>query len=180
VTWGFAGFASHAVTKPTISAVNGYAVGGGTEIVLASDLAVASETARFGLPEVTRGIVAAAGGAFRLPEQIPRKIAMEMLLTGEPITAARALEVGLINSVVAPADVVPAALELAERISRNAPLAVQASKAIALGREEGGAPTEEPYWRLSHAKSREVLESADAREGLAAFAERRAPVWQAR
>jgi crotonobetainyl-CoA hydratase len=177
--WGFAGFASHHVAKPTIAAVNGFAVGGGTEIVLACDLAIASRTATFGLPEVRRGIVAAAGGAFRLPDQVPAKIAMEILLTGEPITAARAAEIGLVNAVVAPEDVVPAALRLAERISSNAPLAVQASKAIALGLDGGARQGEEPYWQLSRAKAAELLASADAREGLAAFAEKRTPEWRA-
>jgi crotonobetainyl-CoA hydratase len=178
--WGFAGITSHLLSKPTIAAVNGYAVGGGTEIVLATDLAVASETALFGLPEVRRGLIAAAGGAFRLPEQIPRKVAMEMLLTGEPITAARAAELGLVNRVVSPGEVVPAALELADRIGHNAPLAVQASRAIALGVGDDGATAEEPYWRVSRAKQRTMLESADAAEGMAAFAEKRDPVWRGR
>ncbi|BDZ48854.1 hypothetical protein GCM10025867_10950 [Frondihabitans sucicola] len=100
--WGFAGYANHAVSKPTIAAVNGYALGGGTELVLVSDLAVASETATFGLPEVTRGILAGAGGSFRLPRQIPQKIGMEAVLTGRPMTAQRAYELGLVNRVVPP------------------------------------------------------------------------------
>src|SRR5215211_7050709 len=132
-SWGFAGYVSHHISKPTIAAVNGFALGGGTEITLASDLAVAADTASFGLPEVKRGIYAGAGGAFRLPQQLPKKVAMEMILTGEPITAQRALELRLVNRVVPRDDVLDAALELAERICANAPLAVQASKRIALG-----------------------------------------------
>ena len=92
--WGFGGYVTHHISKPTIAAVNGFALGGGTEISLASDLVVAADTASFGLPEVKRGIYAAAGGVFRLPAQIPKKVAMEMILTGEPITAQRALELG--------------------------------------------------------------------------------------
>ncbi|MDR1999052.1 MAG: enoyl-CoA hydratase/isomerase family protein, partial [Frankiaceae bacterium] len=97
--WGWAAYTRHFIPTPTIAAVNGFALGGGTEIALASDLIVALETASFGLPEVKRGIMAAAGGVFRLPRQIPWKIGLEMLYTGEPITAARALELGLVNRV---------------------------------------------------------------------------------
>jgi crotonobetainyl-CoA hydratase len=178
--WGFAGFVTHHVTKPTIAAVNGFAMGGGTEIVLACDLAVASESATFGLPEVTRGLVAAAGGVFRLPEQIARKVAMEMILTGRPMSAARAYEVGLVNAVVTPDDLLPAALGLAEQISANAPLAVQASKAIAQGVENGEKPSEAQQWELSEGLNQRILSSEDAREGTTAFAERRTPVWRSR
>src|SRR5690606_17966419 len=97
--WGFAGFVKHYVDKPTIAAVNGTALGGGTELALSADLIVAAENATFGLPEVKRGLIAGAGGVFRLPAQIPQRLAMEMIFTGDPITAARALEVGLINQV---------------------------------------------------------------------------------
>jgi crotonobetainyl-CoA hydratase len=126
--WGFAGLAQHWVSKPLIAAVNGYAMGGGTEIALACDLVVASEQAAFGLPEVQRGLLAAAGGVVRLQRQIPVKLALQMALTGDPVPAATALQWGLINDVV-PADrVVPRALELAGRIAANAPLSVQYSK----------------------------------------------------
>ncbi|MEV0064105.1 crotonase/enoyl-CoA hydratase family protein [Nocardia sp. NPDC050718] len=177
--WGLAGYVRHPISKPTIAAVNGFALGGGTELVLASDLAVAAETATFGLPEVARGLFAAAGGAFRLPEQLPRKVAMEMILTGEPITAARALELGLVNRVV-PADLVlDAALELAGRIAENAPLAVQASKRVALGLVDGKID-DDAAWDLTNREIMSVARTADVREGTLAFAEKRKPNWQAR
>jgi crotonobetainyl-CoA hydratase len=178
--WGFAGYTSHPISKPTIAAVNGFALGGGTEIALASDLVVAAETASFGLPEVRRGIIAGAGGLFRLPDQIPRKVAMEMILTGEPVSARRALELGLVNRVVPRADVVDAALGLAARITANAPLAVQASKRVARGIRDGRVPAEAGSWELSRAESLAVRQTADAAEGPRAFAEKRTPSWEAR
>ena len=178
--WGFAGFVRHPVSKPTIAAVNGLALGGGAEIVLASDLVVAAERARFGLPEVTRGLVAAAGGVIRLPAQLPRKIAMHMILTGEPISAQTAARWGLANTVVPDDALLAAALDLAARISRNAPLAVQASKRIAAGVRDGTVPAEEGQWRLSMTEVEAVKRSADAREGPRAFAEKREPRWQGR
>ena len=170
---------THHISKPTIAAVNGFALGGGTEISLASDLVVAADTASFGLPEVKRGIYAAAGGVFRLPAHLPRKVAMEMILTGEPITARRALELGLVNRVVPQAVVVTAALELAGRIA-NAPLPVQASKRIANGIIDGQVAAEAASWELSRAEGRALKGTADAAEGPRAFAEKRAPNWQAR
>ncbi|OBB06767.1 enoyl-CoA hydratase, partial [Mycolicibacterium fortuitum] len=125
--YGFAGYVSHFIDKPTIAAVNGTALGGGTELALASDLIVAEESAKFGLPEVKRGLIAGAGGVFRIAEQLPRKVANELLFTGEPMSSADALRWGLINQVVPDGTVVDAALKLAERITGNAPLAVQAS-----------------------------------------------------
>ncbi|MGH3209091.1 MAG: enoyl-CoA hydratase-related protein [Trebonia sp.] len=178
--WGFAGYVTHHISKPTIAAVNGFALGGGTEISLASDLVVAADTASFGLPEVKRGIYAAAGGVFRLPAQIPKKVAMEMILTGEPITAQRALELGLVNRVVPQAEVVTAALELAEKIIANAPLSVQASKRIANGIIDGRVAAEADLWELSRSEGRALRGTADAAEGPRAFAEKRAPNWQAR
>ena len=115
--WGFAGYVHHYIDKPTIAAVNGTALGGGTELALASDLVVAEERAKFGLPEVKRGLIAAAGGVFRIVDQLPRKVAMELLFTGEPMTAADALKWGLINQVVPDGTAVDAALALAERIT---------------------------------------------------------------
>jgi crotonobetainyl-CoA hydratase len=176
--WGFAGFVSHPISKPVIAAVNGFALGGGTEIALAADLVVASETASFGLPEVKRGLYPGAGGAFRLVDQLPRKVAMELLLTGDPISAARALELGLINAVVSPADVLPAALQLADRIVGNAPLSVRAVKCIALGIEDGRVIGDDERWARSRALGAKVVASEDAREGARAFAERRPPVWK--
>lgn len=176
--WGFAGYVSHAISKPTIAAVNGFALGGGTELVLASDLAVAADTASFGLPEVKRGIFAGAGGSFRLPRQIPPKLAMEAILTGEPITALRALEVGLINRVVPASEVLEAAIALAEKICANAPLAVQASKRIARGITDEHVVAEDADWERTGVEGAALMRSQDAREGMRAFAEKRAPQWQ--
>ncbi len=178
--WGFAGYVTHPISKPTIAAVNGFALGGGTEIALASDLVVASDTASFGLPEVTRGIMAGAGGTFRLPRQIPPKIAMEMIFTGDPLSADEALRWGLVNKVVAPSQLLPTALELADRIAKNAPLAVQASKRVACGIADGAIESEDALWRLNEAEVAHVMASNDAKEGPQAFAERRAPTWTAR
>ena len=174
---GFAGFVSFPISKPIIAAVNGFALGGGTEIALASDLVVAAETASFGLPEVKRGIMAAAGGAFRLLRQLPYKLAMEMVVTGEPITARRALELGLVNAVVPQDQVMAAALTLAAKIAANAPLAVQASKRVALGIESGEIPSDQKAWELSRLEIKQLLASSDAKEGPRAFAEKRTPVW---
>lgn len=178
--WGFAGYVRHFIDKPTIAAVNGTALGGGTELALASDLVVAEQRAQFGLPEVKRGLIAGAGGVFRIVEQLPRKIAMELLFTGEPITAADAARWGLINRVVADGTALDAALELAERITANAPLSVWASKRIAYGSDDGVLTAEEPGWARTTREFGTLLRSADAQEGPRAFAEKRAPVWQAR
>jgi crotonobetainyl-CoA hydratase len=179
-SWGFAGYVRHPISKPTIAAVNGFALGGGTEIALASDLAIAAGSAAFGLPEVKRGIYAGAGGAFRLAQQVPKKIAMEMILTGEPISAQRALELGLVNHVVPRAELIDAAVELAESICANAPLAVQASKRVALGIVDGHIAAEDDDWARSTAEGQQLMKSSDAKEGPRAFAEGRRPVWQAR
>ncbi|MFZ4746071.1 MAG: crotonase/enoyl-CoA hydratase family protein [Sphingomonas sp.] len=176
--WGFAGIVSHVVSKPLIAAVNGTALGGGTEIALACDLVVAADTATFGLPEVKRGLLAGAGGAFRLKQQLPAKIAMEMLLTGDAISAARALDLGLVNQVVPRAELMAAALKLAERITVNAPLSVQASKRIALGIRDGKIASDAAGWAITVHETPGVMGSADAREGPRAFAEKRAPVWK--
>jgi crotonobetainyl-CoA hydratase len=178
--WGFAGFVNHYVSKPTIAAVNGTALGGGTELALAADLIVAAESASFGLPEVKRGLIAGAGGVFRLPAQIPQRLAMEMMLTGDPISAATAKEYRLINDVVPDAELLDAALALAERISVNAPLSVQASKRVALGVENGEIVAEKAKWALSEAEWQKLMNSEDAKEGPLAFAEKRAPVWKSR
>ncbi|MET0179714.1 MAG: crotonase/enoyl-CoA hydratase family protein [Novosphingobium sp.] len=178
--WGFAGIVNHPISKPIIAAVNGAALGGGSEIALASDLVVAAEGARFGLPEVKVGLIAAAGGVFRLPRQVPIKQAMEMILTGEPIDARRALELGLVNRVVPQDELMSTALALADKIAANAPLAVQASKRIALGIVDGQFSREPGDWEVN-AKDVAVLSSSeDAREGPRAFAEKRAPQWKAR
>lgn len=178
--WGFAGFVKHPISKPIIAAVNGFALGGGTELALASDLVVAADSAQFGLPEVKRGIMAAAGGAFRLAQQLPPKIAMEYLLTGEPFSVQKALELGLVNRVVPYADLMAEAHALAEKIAVNAPLSVQASKRIALQITSGTRPAEDAYWQLNTDESIALMRSEDAREGPRAFAEKRPPVWKAR
>ena len=178
--WGFAGYVQHVIDKPTIAAVNGTALGGGTEMALASDLVVAEERTKFGLPEVKRGLIAAAGGVFRIVDHLPRKVAMEMIFTGEPMTSADALKWGLINQVVPDGTVVDAALALAERITVNAPLAVWASKRVALGVDEGAITGEQAGWTRTMREMGAVLRSADAKEGPMAFAEKRPPVWQAK
>jgi enoyl-CoA hydratase/carnithine racemase len=175
--WGFGGLVRADRRKPTIAAVNGHALAGGLELVLASDLAVAAEGAQFGLPEVTRGIIAGAGGAWRLPQQIPARRAMELLLTGQRIDAAEALRLGLINRVVPAPDVLPAALALARQIAENAPIAVRESRAIAAA---APAMTDAEGWRRVADAWRRLAESEDAREGPRAFAERRAPRWAGR
>lgn len=178
--WGFAGYVRHHISKPTIAAVNGIALGGGTELTLASDLAVAASTAIFGLPEVKRGILAGAGGAFRIAQQLPPKIGLELLLTGDPISAERALELGLVNAVVPPETLIEEALKLAARITVNAPLSVQASKRIARGIRDGRIAAEEACWEATSREGMALFTSEDAREGPLAFAEKRAPVWKAR
>ena len=180
VAWGFAGYVQHRISKPTIAAVNGPALGGGTELTLASDLAIAADNAVFGLPEVTRGIIAAAGGLIRLSQQVPTKVAMEMILTGTPITAQRALELGLVNAVVPQSEVLDAAIALAERICANAPLAVQASKRIAMGIRDGIVASEDEAWSLNESETGQLMLTEDAHEGPLAFTEKRAPVWQGR
>jgi crotonobetainyl-CoA hydratase len=177
--WGFAGYVHHFIDKPTIAAVNGTALGGGTELALASDLVVADERAKFGLPEVKRGLIAAAGGVFRVVQQLPRKVGMELLLTGEPITASDALGWGLINQVVK-GSVLDAALALAARVTVNAPLSVQASKRIAYGVDDGVIVDDEAGWERTVNEMRSLIRSEDAKEGPLAFAEKREPVWKAR
>ncbi|MET8779104.1 crotonase/enoyl-CoA hydratase family protein [Nocardia sp. NPDC004654] len=177
--WGFAGYARHWVSKPTIAAVNGFALGGGTELVLASDLAVVDENAQLGLPEVTRGLFAAAGGVIRLQQQIPKKIALQIALTGEPISAAQSKELGLINEVAPAGTALEVALELADKIASNAPLSVRESKAL-IHSTALGPDWEQGVWDANDEAMQRVFTSADAKEGPLAFAEKRIPVWQGR
>lgn len=178
--WGFAGIVRHYIPKPVIAAVNGFALGGGTEILLACDLAVIDETAPLGLPEVKRGLMAGAGGMLRLNKQIPQKIAFEMALTGEPISAETAKTWGLVNRVAPPGQALSSALELADAVASNAPLAVQVSKRIMhrIGRID--SDWDPDLWELSRQGLIEVVKSQDAKEGPRAFAEKRAPVWTGR
>jgi crotonobetainyl-CoA hydratase len=172
---GWAGITSRTFVKPVIAAVNGYALGGGTEICLAADCVVADEHAQFGLPEVRRGITAGAGGLQRLPRRIPPAIAMELILTGRAITAQQALELGLINRVVPTGQCVAAAVELAREICEAAPLSVRYSKAVARASFSLG---EDAAVSASSDLLDALLRSEDAMEGLRAFAERRPPVWK--
>jgi crotonobetainyl-CoA hydratase len=176
---GFAGITDRVFLKPVIAAVNGFALGGGTEICLACDLVVADEHAEFGLPEVKRGLFAGAGGLGRLPRRIPPVIAMELILTGRAFTAQRALELGLLNRVVPRGSCLSAAVELAEEICRAAPLSVRYSKYVARAAFSTG---DDDASRSDRGKElrRELLKSDDFREGPQAFAEKRPPVWKGR
>ncbi|HYH30952.1 MAG TPA: crotonase/enoyl-CoA hydratase family protein, partial [Pseudonocardia sp.] len=172
---GFAGLVERPPAKPLIAAVEGYALAGGFELVLACDLVVAAEGATFGIPEVRRGLVAAAGGLLRLPKRIPYHQAMELALLGGHIPAARARELGLVNRLVADGTALDAALALAAEISANGPLAVRASKRIVAS--VSGWPEDE-MWERQAEIAGPVSASADAVEGARAFAEKRAPVWR--
>jgi crotonobetainyl-CoA hydratase len=175
--WGFGGLVRPGRAQPVIAAVNGHALAGGLELVLACDLVVAAEEAQFGLPEVSRGIIAGAGGVWRLPQQIPYRRAMELILTGDRIDADEALRLGLVNEVVARTDVLPRSLDLATRICENAPIAVRESRAIAAA---SPGLHDADGWRLAEAAWETVLASEDANEGPRAFAERRPPRWSGR
>ncbi|MEP0562141.1 MAG: crotonase/enoyl-CoA hydratase family protein [Qipengyuania citrea] len=171
---GFGGVVQQPPEKPLIAAVEGYALAGGLELMIACDLVVASAAAKFGIPEVKRGLVAAAGGVMMLPDQIPERIAMELALTGDFIDAPRAYELGLINRV-ADGDALAGAKELAARIVANGPLAVKVSKQVI--KQSRGWPMDERYKRQTQLIA-PVFVSEDAREGAAAFAEKRAPNWK--
>jgi enoyl-CoA hydratase/carnithine racemase len=177
--WGFGGFTRHELTTPTIAAVNGLAFGGGLELVLACDLAIADEEARFGLPEVTRGLAAGAGGLVRLPQRIPRIVALEMAMTGAPISAARAYELGLVNRVAPAGTALEAARAMAATIAANAPLAVRESRAMML-RSVHADERDDAVWEDNAAVMGRVFSSEDAKEGPRAFAEKRSPVWTGR
>ncbi|WP_216829673.1 crotonase/enoyl-CoA hydratase family protein [Alkalihalobacterium elongatum] len=176
--WGFAGIVNHFVSKPVIAAVNGFALGGGTEIALACDLVIASDKSNFGLPEVKRGLIAGAGGLLRLPRQIPLKVAMEAVLTGEPITAKEALKWGLVNKVVPHEEVVKAALELAQKISKNAPLALKASKETIYRGLDCSLDHPPEAWEINNDHMSVIMNSQDVIEGSRAFAEKRKPNWK--
>ena len=174
---GFGGFVRYPRTKPVIAAVRGFALAGGTELVLACDLVVAGTDAQFGLPEVTRGIVAAAGGLFRLPRVLPPARAMELILTAERLEATEAARWGMVNHLVEPDQVVGTAVALAERICRNAPLAVRESLALA---RDALRIDDDEAWERSAAAMQRVRDSADAKEGVRAFVEKRPARWTGR
>ena len=168
------GFTERPPVKPLIAAVEGYALAGGTELALATDLIVAARNSAFGIPEVKRGLVAAGGGLLRLPQRIPSAIAMELALTGDNLPAERAHELGLVNVLAEPGHAFEAAIELAERITANGPLAVAATKRVIV-ESRGWAP--EQQWAEQTKIIMPVFASKDAREGAVAFAEKRAPNW---
>ena len=174
---GFAGIVSRERSKPLIAAVDGPALAGGFEIVLACDLVVASRHAVFGLPEVKRSLVAAGGGLFRLPRTVGPKVAMELILTGDPIAAELAYELGLVNILVDPGEALDAARSLAARIVANAPQAVWASRTVAAHAFSADDAT---LWRLTAEAFNRVGKTDDFTEGPRAFIEKRAPNWQGR
>jgi crotonobetainyl-CoA hydratase len=178
--FGFAGITRHFVDKPVIAAVNGYAHGGGLEVVLACDLAVASSRATFALAEVKRGFAAGGGGLVRLQRQVPVKVALEMAMTGEPIDAETALRHGLVNEVVGHEATVARALALAGRIAGNAPLAVRACKRTIYRSLEAPLHGVATAWDINELERQVVTASDDAREGPRAFVEKRTPVWTGR
>ena len=174
---GFGGIVERPPTKPLIAAIEGFAVAGGMELALVCDMIVAARGARLGIPEVKRSLVAAGGGLLRLPKALPRMIAMELALTGDPMTAERGYELGLVNRLAKPGEAVQTALELADAVAAGGPLALAATKRIVT--ESADWPEHEFF-----ARQRDIIEpvmsSEDAREGARAFAEKRAPVWQGR
>ena len=174
---GFAGIVQRPPAKPLIAAIEGFAIAGGLEIALACDLIVASRGARLGVPEVKRSLVAAGGALLRLPRTLPRNLAMEMALTGEPIEAERAYELGLVNRLVDPGDALAGAGELAAVIAANGPLALLATKRVMVDSAEW--PDSAFFTRQGEIVG-PVMTSEDAREGAVAFAEKRAPVWKGR
>ena len=174
---GFAGITTRERTKPVIAAVDGPALAGGTEICLACDLIVASTSARFGIPEVKRCLVAAGGGLFRLPRKVPFNIAMELALTGDPIEAERAHHFGLVNYLTEPGQALERAKALAQQIEANAPVAVRATRRVVLA---AATEDETTGWRLSAEAFAEALSSEDNKEGLMAFIEKRPPEWKGR
>jgi enoyl-CoA hydratase len=174
---GFAGVAQRERTKPLIAAVDGPALAGGTEIVLACDLVVASTTATFGIPEVKRSLVAAAGGLFRLGRKLPMNMAMEMTLTGDPIAAEQAFHHGLVNRLVEPGKALDGAMALAEQVTANAPVAVRESRKVVLAATNAD---DEVGWKMSAEAMGVAMTSEDFSEGLTAFIEKRPPRWKGR
>ena len=174
---GFAGLVRRTRSKPLIAAVEGPAVAGGTEIVLSCDLVVASTTARFGLPEVKRSLVANAGGLFRLPRALPRNVAMELALTGDDLDADSAYRHGLVNRLVQPGEALVAAMQLAEAVNANAPLAVRASRKVVLAAH---LLEDDEAFQVAADATHDIGGTEDFKEGPRAFVEKRAPRWRGR
>jgi enoyl-CoA hydratase len=172
---GFAGLTEYRASKPIIAAVEGYALAGGFEMAISCDLIVAAEDSKFGIPEVKRGLAAAAGGLAKLPKQIPYRIAMELALTGDFITAQRAYDLGLINQVVPSGTALEAATALAAKIAANGPLAVAASMQVVSSAQDW---TSDIMFDKQNEIVQPVFVSEDAIEGATAFAEKRAPNWK--
>jgi enoyl-CoA hydratase len=174
---GFAGLVQRKRTKPLIAAIDGPALAGGCEIALACDVIVASTQSRFGVPEVKRSLVAAAGALFRLPRALPRNVALEMIMTGDPISAERAYHFGLVNDLCEPGEAFNRAMVMAERIAVNAPLAVRKSRELSLFTVDAD---DETGFRLSGESMIELSKTEDFWEGPKAFIEKRDPVWRGR
>lgn len=174
---GFGGITQRERTKPIIAAVDGPALAGGTEIVLSCDLVVASTSGKFGIPEVKRSLVAAAGGLFRLPRKIPFNLAMELALTGDPIDAEVAHRHGLVNRLCQPGEALDVAVTLAEQICANAPVAVRETRKILL---EATMAPDDVGWKMSMEGMAKAMSSEDFSEGLTAFIEKRPPRWTGR
>lgn len=174
---GFGGFVFRERTKPVVVAVDGLATAGGLEIVLAADLVVATTRSAFALAEVRRNLIASSGGLFRLPRAVGRAAAMDAILTGEPIDAPRAYELGLVSRLVDPGAATDEALRVAQQIAAAAPLAVRASRRVVL---MSGSDDDDTLRRVSTDLFDELLETHDAEEGLRAFVEKRPPEWRGR
>jgi enoyl-CoA hydratase/carnithine racemase len=171
---GLAGFVRAPRTKIWIAAAQSHALAGGLELLLACDLAIAAESATFGLPEVRWGLIAGGGGVIRLPRAVPKRIAFQMIASAQPVTAADAGRFGLVNAVVSASEVVPAALRLARQICANSPVAVRESMAVARRSADGD---ERELWSLVRAATEVLRSSTDLAEGPRAFAEKRSPLW---